>query len=500
MMPTTQWRAILGCALAVMGAGTVAWILADRRGVDRENASLPIVFRTTDDTEKREAQLSMAGGVAPPGTRDLAGAAAWTGVPKPLSAAIVRLETAERLRVRYSAINRAAVDVLVTLTQVGQSYELITVAANDPTGPTNIVTVVDGVAYIEDVGQRFDRARQRFRINLHENFDPNVSGRWWDMSWINDASIEWIANRGPEPSEMTFVASREGEDTRRSFVVTADGWLRTSSRRWGSTTIEQVKDAVTVGVPEWAAGHEDPLPTTWRQALADDPTLVKLLDRVVQVDHQPLSSGDDAGPLESQCGSPPYTPSRRLAGVAPLPEGTLFRCQINLADLPARSGLPTTGLLQFYLNDFEGFARYVARPVIADHDPAAAAALLEEDWTDSGSTDGRWFESARLRFTEGYTSSDDAILASGPRRWRYTREYLPSPNVELEDALAPLGIRFMENDVDMMGGRWLANGRTPDGFVRLLMVGDDVGYSYWHIPEQDLAVGRFDRVEGGWTD
>lgn len=105
----------------------------------------------------------------------LANAAGWKGVQKPLGMAIAKLETADRLRVRYRAANNASLDVLVTLTRVGSSFELITVAANDPGRPQSSVTVADRVAYFEDVGLRFDRVRKRFRIKLHENCPPDVT-------------------------------------------------------------------------------------------------------------------------------------------------------------------------------------------------------------------------------------------------------------------------------------------------------------------------------------
>jgi hypothetical protein len=452
--------------------------------------------------ESAAAELSLAGGVAPAGERGLDAAFDWEDTPDRLRTAIARLDSIERLRVRIETSSSDGVEVEATLTQVGSSYELVSVAADDPNGPRNVVTVVGDTAYIEDVGEHFDLEPARFRIQLDEQFTPGLDVEWWRSIVVADSPAEWDLATIPSPEQTEYIGFvPSGFDPAR-FVVTTEGWLGAFEQDDRRLVFDEPGE-IEIDVPAWASGPDDAVAATWDEVLAADPALVDSLDRVIQVAQVPPDgNGVDAGPLDSQCGSPPYTPAELPDGVPALPDGAIFRCQIDLADLrdtAALPGLPTTGLLQLFLVEFDGVARYVAEPDLDDHDPEAALALVEDDSPEIG-WDGRSFGGGPLLFAAAYTSSDDAIYDAAPRPMRYRRRRRPYPDVELRDALAHLGIRYLDNDLNMMGGTWSGNGETPTGFERLLTIGDDIGYSYWHIPVADRATGRFERVIGGWTD
>jgi hypothetical protein len=117
-------------------------------------------------------------------------------------------------------------------------------------------------------------------------------------------------------------------------------------------------------------------------------------------------------------------------------------------------------------------------------------------------------EPTSLTFTAAQTATSyDDVRTRAPRSLRFLRGPNGYPLInsvendpDLVTALTRRGVNYVANDVDLMGGHWDANGATPDGFTRLFMITDDVGYAYWHIPTTDLAAARFDRVVGGWTD
>jgi Domain of unknown function (DUF1963) len=354
------------------------------------------------------------------------------------------------------------------LIKVGSRLQLTLTAQVSAESVQNIITVIDDTAYIEDHGYHFDKPLVRFKLPVTDTFSFDVGHHW---------------------EEDLLLASAE------QLTITENGLLKTYTVTDSSLTTFtynfSFRDEHSVSIPSWS-NQPDDIASTWDDELPSGRP--DWLDAVAKVSIDPETPSAIDG---SQCGASPFVPSMLPSGIGALPVGAVFVCQVNLSDVPGELGLPKKGLLQFFIvNEFEsGFVRHFPAPLSLDHNLVAAARISIDETKPKGT----------LRFRLSYTSDELAIEQHAPRSQRFQKArsysvHYGESGSQFVRALAVRGMGFTPNDVNMMGGHWTANGATEAGYSRLFMIGDDVGYSYWHIPTGDTAGARFDRVLGGWTD
>jgi Domain of unknown function (DUF1963) len=436
-------------------------------------------------------------GFLPPnaGQRNLLDPIDAQNLPRALRDSLERLESAQHVEVTWNEPTAKA-----TMQQAEDSFRLTTVSLTNPQAPANVVTVVNSVAYIEDHGEDFSRPVARFQLPVDRNFVLSVNNLWWKALATSYRNRNFQISAIPGGAAIADTKAFTNHVPIRYTV--ADGSHLTS---FETTSLQNQTSKVTyefapsvrwksIDAPTWAATSIR-IPMTWDEALPPGkPDWTEPVVLVTQVRHSSRSVGS------SQCGSPPFTPDPFPSEVPTLPVGAAFRCQINLADVPSTIGLPVRGLLQFFtVNEYEsGFVRYFPEITASTHNNTRALNISIDEAIQPTS----------LTFTSAETANgSQAVRNNAPR----TRRFLRHPNgfplanwlesdPDLVGALAKRGVNYAANDVDMMGGQWGANGATPEGYTRLFMISDDVGYAYWHIPTADLATARFDRVVGGWTD
>jgi Domain of unknown function (DUF1963) len=438
----------------------------------------------------------VAPGFLPPnaGQRDLLDPIGAPDLPRALRDSLERLDSAKRIEVTWNEQTARA-----TLQQTKDSFRLTTVSLKDPKAPVNVVTVVDRVAYIEDHGEDFSLPLARFQLPVGSDFGLPVNNLWWkDLRTSHrHRSFRISAISGGAAIVETKTITDHTEpiryivDNGRRLTSFQTSQYDTNKLTYEFATSIQWK---SIDPPTWATAPKN-VPMKWDEVLPQGrPEWIEPVVRVTQT----RQTKDNV--LGSRCGSPPFTSEVLPAGMPKLPAGAEFRCQINLADVPSTIGLPKSGLLQFFtVNEFEsGLVRYFPKIDASAHNNTRALNISIDDS----------IRPTTLEFTAVETAKNyGEARAKAPRSLRFLRDQYGSPLInsfesdpEFVTALAKRGVNYVANDVDMMGGRWDANGATPDGFTRLFMITDDVGYAYWHIPAADLAAARFDRVVGGWTD
>jgi hypothetical protein len=385
----------------------------------------------------------------------------------------------------------------LTLLQIGSAFRLTTVSSNEPHAPGNSVTVIDGTAFVEDRGVDFEQPLAHFTVPV-DDFFLQVGRSWWfELRNVRSiAEFNTVAVHGG----AVFTEVDEGRSDRPEslsrFVVTDDNRLTSFRVHEMNFELAIPAGATSLNVPGWARTFKNP-PMTWDETLPR--RRPDWIEPVVSVSKVP-DPATPSDPLASHCGFVPFTPSELPTGMSPLPAGAAFRCQVNLTDVPRSLGLPSQGLLQFFtVNEFaSGIVRYFPDPVAGRHEATLAAAVPISKFVDR----------VGLRFAAAETARWRDLLSQTPRSLRFRRGpdgmpliYAIDDDPELIDALAKRGVTdYVVNSENMMGGHWDANGGTDKDQTRLFMIGDDVGYAYWYIPTTDIAVPRFDRVTGGWTD
>jgi hypothetical protein len=455
---------------------------------------------TPDTTIEMPEVSSLYPGFLPPdaGERDLLNPYAARDLPRGLRDSLKRLESAKRIEVTWSEPRAKA-----TLQQAEGSFRLTTVSLTDPTAPANVITVVENVAYIEDHGDAFSLPVARFQLPVDRNFILSVSNVWWKALAASYRYKTFRVSVIPGGAAITEINTGTGRKPTRYTV--ADGSYLTSFEISDPSDISNQRSKITyefatsvrwksIEAPAWAATPTR-APMTWDEALPQgEPGWIVPVVLVTKVDP---TSGRVEG---SQCGSPPFTPNPLPNGVPTLPTGVVFRCQINLADVPSTIGFPSSGLLQFFTADdyTSSYVRHLREIDASTHSVTQAIDIPIE----------QAIQPTALAFVAAHTADSWVnIQENAPRPLRYLRHPSGYPlwnSIESDpdflSAMARRGVNYVANDVNLMGGRWDANGATPEGYTRLFMIPDDVGYAYWHIPTADLATGRFDRVVGGWTD
>jgi hypothetical protein len=385
-----------------------------------------------------------------------------TGTLSPvLKQAVQHALSADRIQVTWNEPGSHA-----TLIKVGSRSQLTLTALTVP-NVQNVITVVNNIAYIEDHGYRLNKQLARFVVPVNDTFSFDIRHHWED---------DLIAASADQLS------------------ITSDGLLKTYTVTDSTLTTFTYEflfsNNHSISIPSWS-NRPDDIALTWDDELPSGRP--DWLEPIAKISiHPQLRSAIDG----SQCGAPPFVPTELPPEMDALPIGAEFVCQVNLADVPRELGLPTKGLLQFFIvNEFEsGFVRYFPAPLSATQNLVAATQIPISPKANGA-----------LQFGLFYTADNLDIAQRAPRSERfekaptYSAQYR-EPGSEFISALALRGSAFTANDVHMMGGHWDANGETEPGYTRLFMIGDDVGYSYWHIPTSDISTARFDRVVGGWTD
>jgi Domain of unknown function (DUF1963) len=436
-------------------------------------------------------------GFFPPaaGNRELADPYDTRDLPRTLRDSLERLEAAKRVEVSWNEPTAKA-----TLQQTDDSFRLTLVSLKNPQASANVVTVANKVAYIEDHGEDFSLPLARFRLPNDGDLVLPVKNQWWKKLATSYQDRSFRLSALPGGAAITEFDAESSQQPIR-YTVSDGNFLKSFEtenlpHQIGKVTY-QFSTSVqwkSIEVPTWASASTG-IPMTWDEILPQGkPDWTEPVVRITQV----KQSSDNI--LGSQCGSPPFTPETLPSGKQTLPTGAAFRCQINLADVPQTIGLPASGLLQFFtVNEFEsGFVRYFPEIDASTHNATRALNVAIDEM----------LEPTSLSFTAAQTATSyDDVRTRAPRSLRFLRGPNGYPLInsvendpDLVTALTRRGVNYVANDVDLMGGHWDANGATPDGFTRLFMITDDVGYAYWHIPTTDLAAARFDRVVGGWTD
>jgi hypothetical protein len=409
-----------------------------------------------------------------PGERGL-GIGADSSVPRAVRDSYQRLERDERIAVSWNY----SPDITISVLHVGTDFQLTKIRTHEPRRPGTTVTVLDGVAYIEDRSDTLDLPVKRFALPVDENFRLNEL-RWWEV-------IRGAVAQADEVQVDVIENGARFRSDRGSIEVTDANRLTRVETQYRTFEISSPSPSERIMRPSWAESPES-IPQKWDDVLPIGRP--DWLDHVVVVTR---TADPPTDAISSGCGMAPYTP---IDGIEPLPTGAEFVCQIDLARVPPVLGLPSAGLLQFFvLNEYEsGFVRYWANTSGATHDPVAASRLQIHDFV----------EPTMLTFSPANTASWQTLSDHAPATFRYQRGPDGAPrgldDADFQLAMAERSVDYVSNDVNMMGGRWDGNGATGPDFTRLLMVSDDTGYFFWHIPKDDLAVGRFDRVVGGWTD
>lgn len=311
------------------------------------------------------------------------------------------------------------------------------------------------------------------------------------------------------PEGSAYLAPADSNGLAWRIVIDGSGAIRSLSHpSEGRFDFSLGSSPGTVEVPEWWSpavravrpGEPNelasPAATTvdWTAMLDANAGFLASLETHIGVDR--ITGVKPQSLLASHCRSEPYMPATMV-----LPAGAVFLCQVNLADVPRGviADLPERGLLQFFsLPDFGGHVRFVDLDLHdgADHDRNLAAAAI-------GAPDDAFLDPELLTFKRVYEMpSNHPFLGALGRAQRYLGDLaVYSPYLAgLPEALAARGIVVADLSEDSMGLARSGNGETPKGFTNLLTIDDNVGYYYWHIPSEDLAVKRFDRAEGSWTD
>lgn len=518
-MGRAAWRRwiVTMCAAIVIAAlvGTSYRIVEDRRAA-KEARDERRAARDFDDYIEQGLKLSIdptepdvvlrtqieptpttqPPGFTPPlaGHREIVDSDGLRHIPRELRESLEFLETTDRVQVTWKQGSTG-----VRLLQIGSSFRFQTTSLDHPERLGNTVTVVGETAYIEDRGVRFQRPVARFTVPANDLQAAAYLSGWWAplrQAVSSIAEFDTTAFRGGIVfTEVDTVPSSDDQERRLSQYIVKSGNQLTSFRAYGFRyEISIPSKNAELSAPSWSLNFTSP-PMSWEDSIPKGHP--KWVTPVISVTQVPTSTPPD-DPLASQCGFTPFVPRELPSGMAPLPNGAAFRCQVNLDDVPASIGLPEHGLLQFFIvNVYEsGLVRYFPDPAVAEHDPNLAASIPLDEWSNK----------VALRFAAAHTAPNFVIESFKPRSFSYRKGLGGSPGFErdqadLARALAERGVaNFVPGFLDMMGGHWDDEGNDSDEKDTLLFMNtDDYGYAFWHIPTADLQAARFDRVDGGWN-